>query len=150
MSNTRSCASDEEIRRYYRRTGNFLCLVYALNGSDFHFENLIADGEHPVPIDLETIYHHREKIAAADGDDADEMAGRLRLSVLATDLLPDPVKVDHQYFDISGLARSEEEEGEAELIVWKHINTDGMDYSYERQRPRPARNLPKLNGKLRS
>lgn len=142
-----SCASDEEIRRYYRRTGNFLCLVYALNGSDFHFENMIADGEHPVPVDLETIFHHRLKTAAGDGDDADEMAARLRLSVLSTDLLPDPVKVDHQYFDISGLARSEEEEGEAELIVWKHINTDGMDYSYERQRPPPARNLPKLNGK---
>jgi type 2 lantibiotic biosynthesis protein LanM len=144
----RSCASDEEIRRYYRRTGNFLCLVYALNGSDFHYENLIADGEHPVPIDLETIYHHRAKIAGDDGDDADEMAGRLRLSVLATDLLPDPVKVDDQYFDISALARSEQEEGEAELIVWKHINTDGMDYSCERQRPQPARNLPKLNGKI--
>jgi len=144
----RSCASDAEIRRYYRRTGNFLCLVYALNGSDFHFENMIADGEHPVPIDLETIYHHRPKIAAGAGDDADEMAARLRLSVLATDLLPDPVKVDHQYFDISGLARSEQEEGEADLVVWKHINTDGMDYSYELQRPPPAHNLPKLNGQV--
>lgn len=140
-----SCGSDEEIRRYYRRTGNLLCLVYALNGSDFHYENLIADGEHPVPIDLETIYHHRTKI---DGDDTDEMAGRLRLSVLATDLLPDPVKVDYQYFDISALARSDHEEGEANLVVWKHINTDGMDYSYRRQRPQPARNLPKLNGKV--
>jgi type 2 lantibiotic biosynthesis protein LanM len=144
----RSCASDEEIRRYYRRTGNFLCLVYALNGSDFHFENMIADGEHPVPVDLETIYHHRAKITAGDGDDADEMAARLRLSVLATDLLPDPVKVDHQYFDISGLARSEQEEGEADLVVWKHINTDDMDYCYELQRPPPAHNLPKLNGKV--
>jgi type 2 lantibiotic biosynthesis protein LanM len=141
----RSCASDAEIRRYYRRTGHFLCLVYALNGSDFHFENMIADGEHPVPIDLETIYHHRAKIAAGD---ADEMAARLRVSVLATDLLPDPVKVDHQYFDISGLARSEQEEGEADLVVWKHINTDGMDYCYELQRPPPAHNLPKLNGKV--
>jgi lantibiotic modifying enzyme len=82
----RSCASDAEIRRYYRRTGHFLSLVYALNGSDFHFENMIADGEHPVPIDLETIYHHRAKIVAGD---ADEMAARLRVSVLATDLLPD-------------------------------------------------------------
>jgi type 2 lantibiotic biosynthesis protein LanM len=141
----RSCASDAEIRRYYRRTGHFLSLVYALNGSDFHFENMIADGEHPVPIDLETIYHHRAKIVAGD---ADEMAARLRVSVLATDLLPDPVKVDHQYFDISGLARSEQEEGEADLVVWKHINTDGMDYCYELQRPPPAHNLPKLNGKV--
>jgi type 2 lantibiotic biosynthesis protein LanM len=144
----RSCASAAEIRRYYRRTGNFLCLVYALNGSDFHFENMIADGEHPVPVDLETIYHHRAKITAGDGDDADEIAARLRLSVLATDLLPDPVKVDHQYFDISGLARSEQEEGETDLIVWKHVNTDGMDYGYELQRPPPAHNLPKLNGKV--
>jgi type 2 lantibiotic biosynthesis protein LanM len=141
----RSCASEEEIRRYYRRTGHLLCLVYALNGSDFHYENLIADGEHPVPVDLETIYHHRMKI---DGDGLDEMAGRLRLSVLATDLLPDPVKVDLQYSDISAMARSTEEEGESDHVAWKYINTDGMDYCYERRRPQPARNLPRLDGKV--
>ncbi|HUZ33915.1 MAG TPA: type 2 lanthipeptide synthetase LanM family protein [Xanthobacteraceae bacterium] len=144
----RSCGSDEELQRYYRRAGNLLCLVYALNGSDFHYQNLIADGEYPVPIDLETIYHHRTKLSGDDSDDTDEMAARLRVSVLSTDLLPDPVKLDHQYFDISGLARSEEEEGEAEAIVWSHVNTDGMDYSYQRQRPQPAGNLPKLNDKV--
>lgn len=144
----RSCESDEEIRRYYRRTGHFLCLVHTLNGSDFHFENLIADGEHPVPIDLETIFHHRAPTSADAGDDLSEIAARLRASVLATDLLPDPVKVDHQYFDISALARSDEEEGEAQSIVWTHVNTDTMDYAYERQRPRPARNLPKLGSSV--
>ena len=97
-----------------------------------------------MPIDLETIYHHRVRIG---GDSVDEMTERLRLSVLATDLLPDPVKLDHQYFDISALAHSDAEEGEADLVVWKHVNTDGMDYVYERQPPSPARNLPKLNGK---
>ncbi|MBI5320401.1 type 2 lanthipeptide synthetase LanM family protein [Bradyrhizobium sp.] len=141
----RSCASEEEVRRYYRRSGNLLCLVYALNGSDFHFENLIAAGEHPVPIDLETICHHRMEIGG--GDDVDEMTERLRLSVLATDLLPDPVKLDHQYFDISAFAHSDAEEGEADVVIWKRVNTDGMDYVCERQPPRPARNLPKLNGK---
>lgn len=141
----RSCASEEEIRRYYRRSGNLLCLVYALNGSDFHFENLIADGEHPVPIDLETICHHRVEIGGHDA--LDEITERLRLSVLATDLLPDPVKLDHQYFDISAFAHSDAEEGEADRVIWKHVNTDGMDYVYERQRPQPAGNLPKLNGK---
>jgi type 2 lantibiotic biosynthesis protein LanM len=144
----RSCASEEEIRRYYRRAGHLLCLIYALNGSDFHFENLIADGEHPVPVDLETIYHHRVPLSADAGDDMSEIAARLRASVLATDLLPDPVKVDHQYFDISALARSDEEEGEAQSIVWTHVNTDAMNYAYERQRPQPARNLPQLNGKV--
>ncbi|MGQ0683059.1 MAG: type 2 lanthipeptide synthetase LanM family protein [Bradyrhizobium sp.] len=139
----RSCVTDEEIRRYYRRSGNLLCLVYALNGSDFHFENLIADGEHPVPIDLETICHHRIEIGGAP----DEMTERLRLSVLGTDLLPDPVKLGHQYFDISAFAHSDAEEGEADVLIWKYVNTDGMDYVYERQRPQTAGNLPKLNGK---
>jgi len=142
----RSCASEEEIRRYYRRTGQLLCLVHALNGSDFHFENLIACGEHPVPVDLETIYHHRTS-PASDSDDGSKIDARLRASVLATDLLPDPVKVDHQYFDISALARSDEEEGAPRAIVWTNVNTDAMDYAYERQRPKPARNLPKLDGK---
>jgi type 2 lantibiotic biosynthesis protein LanM len=140
----RSCVAKEEIRHYYRRSGNLLCLVYALNGSDFHFENLIAHGEHPVPIDLETICHHRVKIG---GGALDEMTERLRLSVLATDLLPDPVKLDHQYFDISAFAHSDAEEGEADRVIWKDVNTDGMDYVYERQRPQTAGNLPKLNGK---
>ncbi|MBX9827150.1 MAG: type 2 lantipeptide synthetase LanM family protein [Xanthobacteraceae bacterium] len=144
----RSCASEEEIRRYYRRAGHFLCLVHALNGSDFHYENLIACGEHPVPVDLETIFHHRLPLSADAGDDLSEIAARLRASVLATDLLPDPVKVDRQYFDISALARSEDEEGEAQSIVWTKVNTDAMDYAYERQSPQPARNLPKLNGKV--
>jgi len=143
----RTCDSDDEIRRYYRRAGNLLCLVYVLNGTDCHYENLIAEGEHPVLVDLETIFHPRAKIAA-EGDDADEIAARLRLSVLSTDLLPDPVKVDGQYFDISALARSEQEEGEAEVVVWTHVNTDVMDYRYERQRSRPAHNLPELNGKV--
>jgi len=140
----RSCLAEEEIRRYYRRSGNLLCLVYALNGSDFHFENLIADGEHPVPIDLETICHHRMRIG---GGAPDEMTERLRLSVLGTDLLPDPVKLDHEYFDISGFAHSDAEEGEADVVTWKYVNTDGMDYVYERQRAKAAGNLPKLNGK---
>jgi type 2 lantibiotic biosynthesis protein LanM len=140
-----SCTHEDQIRRYYRRSGIFLCLVYAFNGSDFHYENLIADGENPVPIDLETIFHHQAK-AALSQEPRDEMAERLANSVLVTDLLPDPVKVDHQYFDISALARSEAEEGEPELLIWKHINTDGMDYDYARKKPAPAMNLPMLNG----
>jgi len=30
--------------------------MYALEGNDFHFENIIAAGEHPMLIDLETLF----------------------------------------------------------------------------------------------
>ncbi|MBL9161910.1 MAG: type 2 lantipeptide synthetase LanM [Planctomycetaceae bacterium] len=55
----RSCRSLREIRRFYQRQGLYLSLLYVLQATDFHFENLIAAGEHPVLVDLETLFHER-------------------------------------------------------------------------------------------
>lgn len=53
------CRSLGEIRRFYQRQGLYLSLLYVLQATDFHFENLIAAGEHPVLVDLETLFHER-------------------------------------------------------------------------------------------
>jgi len=141
----RACESEEEVRRFYRRSGAFLCLVYAANGMDFHFENLIACGEHPVPVDLETIYHHLSGDLVEDVGLTDAVSGRLRSSVLSTSFLPNPVEMDdRQYYDISAIARSAEEEGSSEVLVWKNVNTDSMDFSYGRIKADPSKNLPKF------
>src|SRR5688572_20568738 len=50
-----SCSTAEELKRFFQRHGAYLALLYALNSNDFHFENLIAVGEHPLLIDLETL-----------------------------------------------------------------------------------------------
>jgi lantibiotic modifying enzyme len=50
------CTQPEQVSRFYRRQGAYLALFYALRGTDFHYENLIAAGEQPVPIDLETVF----------------------------------------------------------------------------------------------
>jgi hypothetical protein len=52
----RGCASPEEVQRFYERQGSYLALLYILGATDFHHENLIADGEHPMLIDLETLF----------------------------------------------------------------------------------------------
>ena len=49
------CTDRAAAERFYRRAGMLTCLVYALGGSDVHAGNVIACGEHPVPIDLECI-----------------------------------------------------------------------------------------------
>ncbi|HET9226922.1 MAG TPA: DUF4135 domain-containing protein, partial [Thermoanaerobaculia bacterium] len=51
------CRSEDEVRRFYRRQGGYMALLYAIGGIDFHHENLIASGEHPVLVDLETLFH---------------------------------------------------------------------------------------------
>lgn len=49
------CKTEEEIKKYYQRAGYSLCILYLLNSSDFHSENLIAHGDSVVFIDHETI-----------------------------------------------------------------------------------------------
>lgn len=53
------CRSQNEARHYYTRTGMLLALIYLLKGIDIHFENVIACGEHPLMIDLETLMQPR-------------------------------------------------------------------------------------------
>ena len=50
----KSCNTKEEIERYYFRLGIHLFLGYALGATDLHGENIVAHGEHPVIIDMET------------------------------------------------------------------------------------------------
>ena len=73
------CASEEEVRRFYRRQGGYLALFYALAATDFHPGNLLAAGEHPLPIDLEALFHPR----------ADEV-GAVSRDLLADDAVWDP------------------------------------------------------------
>ena len=49
------CADDESCKRFFRRAGAWLALFHCFAGTDMHQENMIAAGEHPVPIDLEMI-----------------------------------------------------------------------------------------------
>ncbi|MNU54572.1 Lanthionine synthetase C-like protein [compost metagenome] len=47
----------EELEQYYEKLGYILCIMYTLNGTDFHSENIIAHGKDPVLVDLESLFH---------------------------------------------------------------------------------------------
>lgn len=46
-----------ELDTYYYNFGVTLGLIYLLNGTDYHFENIISHGVHPVMIDNETLFN---------------------------------------------------------------------------------------------
>jgi type 2 lantibiotic biosynthesis protein LanM len=50
------CGDAAEVALFYRRTGQFLALLYALESADFHYQNLVAHGGHPILVDLETLF----------------------------------------------------------------------------------------------
>ncbi|MDR1874637.1 MAG: type 2 lantipeptide synthetase LanM [Synergistaceae bacterium] len=76
----------DSARRFYRRAGQLLCLVGVIGGTDLHCENVVAYGEYPVPVDLETIlrpavqdFVENEKPASFDLATRESILGSLLL-----------------------------------------------------------------------
>lgn len=51
----REAENEAEIGRYYQRCGALLALCMVLGATDLHSENLIADGDSPLLVDVETL-----------------------------------------------------------------------------------------------
>ncbi len=147
---TKECESQAEIDRFYLRQGGFLALLHLLHGTDVHFENLIACGEHPVLIDLETLFHQpfRHRSYAADATARIEQI--LETSVLRTGLLPGRAWADGAQpgVNIGGLGNDEIHTIPLLTAGFEDAETDEMKAA-----PRPsfmplARNLPRLHGQI--
>ncbi|MCE9573141.1 MAG: type 2 lantipeptide synthetase LanM [Deltaproteobacteria bacterium] len=63
------CRDAGEVIRFHERAGMLLAIFYLLGESDCHSQNLIAVGEHPMPLDLETLLRPERTPAAARGFD---------------------------------------------------------------------------------
>ncbi|HVF56052.1 MAG TPA: type 2 lanthipeptide synthetase LanM family protein [Pyrinomonadaceae bacterium] len=82
------CPDKAAVRRFYRRQGGLLALLYALEATDFHYENLIASGEHPVLIDLESLFHPRMKEDSPEQSAYSPASRAIENSVMRIGLLP--------------------------------------------------------------
>ena len=122
-----ACTTADEIERFYQRQGGYLALLHALNAADFHFENLIAAGEHPMLIDLEALFH--PDIMAYDPNDPGQLAQRaLDQSVLSIGMLPQRLQfhAGAAAIDISGIGGNERQLTPDKLPVWEGVGTDEM------------------------
>ncbi len=142
------CASVEEVARFYRRQGGYLAILYALEASDFHCENLIAGGEHPLLIDLEALFHPRPENVTSGL--ADEIAGAtLGNSALRVGLLPLRLWAteDDSGVDISGLGSSAGQLTPHGVPHWERVDTDEMHLVRKRTEMPGSKNCPSLNGR---
>jgi type 2 lantibiotic biosynthesis protein LanM len=145
------CTSRQEIERFYERQGAYLALLYALHAIDFHAENVIAAGEHPVLIDLEALFHPRiRKGERADSGSrlAHPAQKALDSSVLAVGLLPARLwsSEDAAGVDISGLGGQEGQFTPRPVARWEGTGTDEMRLVRERVKLAVSHNRPSLNG----
>ncbi|HZR39655.1 MAG TPA: type 2 lanthipeptide synthetase LanM family protein [Ktedonobacteraceae bacterium] len=140
-----SCASHEEVARFYERQGGYLALFYALEGTDVHFENLIAAGEHPLMIDLEALFHPRMPISLSH-QAYNIGAETMDRSVLRVGLLPRRVWSNREQagVDLSGLSGKGGQLTPQPILQIEAVGTDQMHYIRQRVALPDQENLPKL------
>jgi class II lanthipeptide synthase len=142
---TETCDSLPALRRFYERQGAYLALLYVLEATDFHCENVIAAGEHPVLIDLEAIFHPRRTVPQAE-EEVDSAI--LAHSVLRVGLLPgrDWSNADSEGIDLSGLGGAAGQMTPIGVPGWEEAGTDVMRFTRKRIPIPGAQNRPSLNG----
>jgi type 2 lantibiotic biosynthesis protein LanM len=145
---SRECSTTEEIQRFYERQGSYLALLYALEATDIHAENLIAAGEHPLLVDLETLFQPRLDLGKTlfAREPAFEALWR---SVIRVGLLPVRLwgNEDAPGVNVSGLGGEEGQVIPRPVPRWADGGTDQMRLVQVRIELPTGRNRPRLNGR---
>ncbi|MBC8071672.1 MAG: type 2 lantipeptide synthetase LanM, partial [Deltaproteobacteria bacterium] len=133
--------------RYYRRLGGLLAVAYVLEGIDLHHENVIAAGEHPVLVDLETLFHPH--LVALDRDRAHEHAlALLSESVMGAGLLPQRIYggATDTGMDVSAIGTTGPQTTPFEIPRWQGVGTSDMQLVRTRGTFSGAHNRVRVDG----
>lgn len=141
----RGCASADGVARFYERQGAYLAILHCLEATDFHLANMIADGEYPFLVDLETLFHPRVGRDRAGGDPARAF---YQASVLRTGMLPFRSFSNglEEGIDLSALGGIAGQKVPFDVPVWEGIGTDEMHVRQGRPQTIGKENRPTLDG----
>lgn len=141
------CEDGEALLRFYRRQGALLAVLHMLHATDFHNENLIAAGEHPVPVDFESLL--RGALAEEPGRPAPPPAVEsVANSVMMVGLLPQRIwrGKDDEGRETSGFGGQEGQMSSRPVPLWEDSGTDRMRLVRRSLPLAAAQNRPRLAG----
>ncbi|MGE7674928.1 type 2 lanthipeptide synthetase LanM family protein [Lysinibacillus sp. NPDC094403] len=124
-----SCNNIDQVKLFYIRSGQLLCLLYALNAKDFHSENLIASGEHPYLIDLETLLQPDFENKLREETVINTTQDFINKSVYSIFLLPSRMTINKnenntKVVDFGGMAGSTKQQAPIKSSVIINKNSD--------------------------
>ncbi|GAA4193669.1 type 2 lanthipeptide synthetase LanM family protein [Streptosporangium oxazolinicum] len=138
------CRDREEVARYYHRLGALLAMLHALDGADFHCENLIACGDQPVLVDLEALLHPLVPGAGIERLMEDPAALALESSVSRSGLLPELMVGEGGVIDLSGMGGDKDAVLPMRTPTWTGRGTDEMRLVREHLAFPGVRNRPRV------
>jgi class II lanthipeptide synthase len=143
----KGCETEDEVRRFYRRQGGLLSLLYSLEATDFHLENLIASGEHPVLVDLESLFHPRVSRSTTPYQSLTAATNAMNYSVLRIGMLPQRIwspDNDGGGVDLSGLGGAPGQLTPFPVLTFDNAATDEMRVIRKRLEMPGSQNRPHL------
>lgn len=138
----RELSSLRDAERFYRRQGVLLALLHAVHASDVHCENLIARGDQPVLVDVETLFH-----PTVGQPVADPATRALAASVHRTALLPYVVVGENGALDVSGLGGERGKVAPTSVVDYEFASTDRMRLTRCSTTFEGRQNRPRLDGR---
>jgi type 2 lantibiotic biosynthesis protein LanM len=141
-----SCRNEAEVARFYERQGCYLALLYLLEATDSHYENVIAAGEDPVFVDLEALFQHRQ--TSWQNSDLSPAQQALEHSVMRSLLLPVPTFFNQhgEGIEISGLSQAAGQLTPRPVPQWEAAGTDDMKLVRRHITLQGSANSPHLHG----
>lgn len=131
----RHCRDTAELHRFYHRAGTLIALLYLLEATDCHAQNLIAVGDQPVLIDHETLLTPRLREDLHELSAAELVANTaIGGSVLRSGMLPYRawVEVGNGGADVSALGWDPRELPPREIPELLDAGTDEVRVGYRR------------------
>lgn len=145
------CADAAGFKLFFQRSGAWLVLFHCFAGTDMHQENIIAAGDHPVPIDLEMILQataEEHKAHEPEGKAIEEAGDIVGNSVLRVGLLPSYLRSPkNNVFAIGGLIGDWNAKTK---LAWNDVNTDKMRPAKAQEVSDSVPNLPHIDGRYAS
>lgn len=143
----KGCNNEIEVKDYYRRFGQLMGILYFLNGTDMHMENLISLGNQPIVVDLETLFQQPLAFDIGDYPIMKDVRKVMFGNVTSTMLLPvkhASGREDDFGIDLSAL------DGKASKLSRKvlqlvNVGTDEMMYDFKEVSSSDSNNIPFLN-----
>lgn len=143
----KECENINQIKRFYVRIGELLCLLYVLNGKDMHYENIIAEREYPVIIDLETLLHSEISIPDLKPKMLKTCLNKvIANSVNSIALLPTYIvgKNREDTIDIGGVGFAKPQKAPFKNLFIKNLGTDEVGLIYKYATIYPGQNNPSI------
>jgi type 2 lantibiotic biosynthesis protein LanM len=142
------CTDEQGYARFFRRAGAWLALFHCFVATDMHQENIIAAGDHPVPIDLEMALQataEEDRTKDPEGQAVDAAMEMVSNSVMMVGMLPAYARSpDNDVFAFGGLTADWNSKIK---VKWNDINSDEMRPVKAKEVGTTIPNLPHVDGR---